>query len=933
MKPKWILTVLLIGMITCLHTLSSRVLAGEVDNPAGEGIIQEIYLPFPHDANNKQGYRITRTGWLYKNDYDQLGIPTKPDPVVETPSECPTIASQGNKFCFTTAIKGSEYHDSTEGEIGILLVPYQRGSIDIGIPYGSKVTAATQGEVVFGYSCGQGGENQGVVRVRLPDDTPDDDSDNRYIEYRHLSTASVTAGTQVEPGDKIGNAGSCGIDTGAHLHIAVFDPNIQVEGQDVEIEIRFLDRQARMIHPEGLPIPQRSTVTGQFFYVADNHEKPDEVNYWPPRIQFRTPIRFLEGAEIYAHNLDSEPPYTVITRVDLDVPPIRTIGTTIVTGRIIQAPINWGGVYPYKSHNNTLTWWYIETDDDETRGWVEQTDLSVCLSDVFCDLSPYDQFYPYTIALYDAQVTSGCATVDGGIHRLFCGYDNLQRWQLVAMAERWLHGNGITGVELNEVNFPPYEPVQFVFPDLAPGQYDYEPGLYALHMGFRDGHVWGYSTGLMKPTSPISRWETLVIIMRALMGDKTIEPDELENPDVFEDINPLDGEGDDAGDTLIVYAYELGITDGQLVDPNNPDGPRVFLPNEKSLRVHIAKWMCTAFLDACPPENSDLEDLREDVLVEEPEDTNSVCFTASPEADERLSLYGFNIGVEEEGDIHCYCFNDAQYYPEDDIDDDLCPLLLFAIPDVVYAYSINDFSISDDSSTVAFATENDGVLLLDTATGQVEQYTVEDGLPGNVVQNVAIGRIFTGAHLPERLATEETEVWISTTRGVARFVNGLWYSYPEYDDLNIRGIEYSPDGEALLLGGREIVVLWNGQELERIETLYKTAVTVTEDGEIFGAKSNGLVYQFDGQAWQRLVFLPGDVTVTSMEYAHGRIYFGTDQGLIFYQLDSEAVVTLEPEISIASIEEDANGFIWVFSEDNTSGVYGHDQWLVLFEAE
>ncbi|MCR5120331.1 MAG: peptidoglycan DD-metalloendopeptidase family protein [Lachnospiraceae bacterium] len=82
--------------------------------------------------------------------------------------------------------------------------------IDLAAPGGSPIVAAYDGKVVAtGYSSSMG--NYCMI----------DHGDNLYTIYMHASAISVSQGTRVTKGQRIGSVGSTGRSTGNHLHFGV----------------------------------------------------------------------------------------------------------------------------------------------------------------------------------------------------------------------------------------------------------------------------------------------------------------------------------------------------------------------------------------------------------------------------------------------------------------------------------------------------------------------------------------------------------------------------------------------------------------------------------------------------------------------------------------------------------------------------------------
>ena len=82
--------------------------------------------------------------------------------------------------------------------------------IDIAAPYGSEVDA-TDGGIVYNYA-GNSGYGNHVIVVHA----------NGFSSlYGHLAGFAVASGSSVTKGEKIGNEGSTGFSTGAHLHFEI----------------------------------------------------------------------------------------------------------------------------------------------------------------------------------------------------------------------------------------------------------------------------------------------------------------------------------------------------------------------------------------------------------------------------------------------------------------------------------------------------------------------------------------------------------------------------------------------------------------------------------------------------------------------------------------------------------------------------------------
>lgn len=83
--------------------------------------------------------------------------------------------------------------------------------LDIAVPEGTAVYAGQSGIVA---TAGYHDEYGNYIVI--------EDEDGLISKYAHLSSVDVTAGQDVEMGEKIGETGSTGSSTGSHLHIEVF---------------------------------------------------------------------------------------------------------------------------------------------------------------------------------------------------------------------------------------------------------------------------------------------------------------------------------------------------------------------------------------------------------------------------------------------------------------------------------------------------------------------------------------------------------------------------------------------------------------------------------------------------------------------------------------------------------------------------------------
>lgn len=90
--------------------------------------------------------------------------------------------------------------------------------IDIGVPTGTNVYAATGGVVVVSGFTGSAGN---YIRVR--------GNDGIETVYMHLNNRLVKYGDTVNAGDIIAQSGNTGNTTGAHLHFGIFQNGVAVD--------------------------------------------------------------------------------------------------------------------------------------------------------------------------------------------------------------------------------------------------------------------------------------------------------------------------------------------------------------------------------------------------------------------------------------------------------------------------------------------------------------------------------------------------------------------------------------------------------------------------------------------------------------------------------------------------------------------------------
>ena len=107
-------------------------------------------------------------------------------------------------------------------------------------------------------------------------------------------------------------------------------------------------------------------------------------------------------------------------------------------------------------------------------------------------------------------------------------------------------------------------------------------------------------------------------------------------------------------------------------------------------------------------------------------------------------------------------------------------------------YSLSGYDISDimedTSGNIWIATEGGGLARYDHVTGGFELFTMEDGLPGNMLQQI--------------LEDEQGYLWISSSMGLSRFdpSDNSFRNYDRYDGL--QGNQFSPNSALKASNGK-----------------------------------------------------------------------------------------------------------------------------------
>ena len=95
--------------------------------------------------------------------------------------------------------------------------------VDYACPTGTSVNSAVSGKVVFAgwHKVGRGWGRSYGQHIIIDNDRFKDGSAGLWAGYCHLSQIDIKVGERVKAGEKIGEVGSTGNSTGAHLHFEI----------------------------------------------------------------------------------------------------------------------------------------------------------------------------------------------------------------------------------------------------------------------------------------------------------------------------------------------------------------------------------------------------------------------------------------------------------------------------------------------------------------------------------------------------------------------------------------------------------------------------------------------------------------------------------------------------------------------------------------
>ena len=225
------------------------------------------------------------------------------------------------------------------------------------------------------------------------------------------------------------------------------------------------------------------------------------------------------------------------------------------------------------------------------------------------------------------------------------------------------------------------------------------------------------------------------------------------------------------------------------------------------------------------------------------------------------------------------------------------------------AFTSNDTCcVTEDRTGVLWIGTADGVLRY--AGGEFRRYTIADGLPSSVVLSLA--------------PAADGSMLVLTSMGLARYHN------QKFTSLNISSsaLGVGQDGHVWLATPAGTFSYNN----EQIAALPLSSLP-TEPIESLGSLKNGLVWlrtRTSLLVWNRGVVrtwhsgreLPGTRVQSFLEDSRGKLWVGTDQGLVQLSSSSNAHLEIQPLVgatSVLALFEDREHNLWVGTD--TSGLH------------
>ncbi|MBM4277117.1 MAG: S-layer homology domain-containing protein [Candidatus Cloacimonetes bacterium] len=197
-------------------------------------------------------------------------------------------------------------------------------------------------------------------------------------------------------------------------------------------------------------------------------------------------------------------------------------------------------------------------------------DVTITISDIFSDVPTGHWAYDYIIAIYNAEITTGCAQDDPNTpenERKYCPEDNVDREQMAAFIIRAVEGE------------PPlnYCDTGDPFPDVTPDMWScrYIKRLKELEI------TTGYRDGTYGPNDPVPREQMAAFIVRAVEGEPPLNY--CDSGSLFTDVT-----SDMWSCRYIKRLYELAITTGY--------GDGRYGPYDLVTRAQMAAFLSRAFL-------------------------------------------------------------------------------------------------------------------------------------------------------------------------------------------------------------------------------------------------------------------------------------------------------------------------------------------------
>ncbi len=275
-------------------------------------------------------------------------------------------------------------------------------------------------------------------------------------------------------------------------------------------------------------------------------------------------------------------------------------------------------------------------------------------------------------------------------------------------------------------------------------------------------------------------------------------------------------------------------------------------------------------------------------------------------------VYGIIAGEVDSTQLDTLSERIALILEEDDVEiEDLVEL------EVPFSIAVRDSvtAMAMDESNQVWVGTADGLWTYDGGSWRL--YTELEGLPSNTITSLA--------------TNEQGDVAVGTDAGLAVYEQALWETLEELPDSTVTALAYgkgnqlyvgTPNGLAVRRDTTwEVFDTSHGLLTQKVSSLYVDSYDNLWIGCIDG------VTLYDGASWKRYKF-PGSHVHCIREYDKGRVWIGTDRGVIRYRPRSPRtdrdgnVVERDPEWKVFHSKNGLTG-----NEVRGIAMHGRDVWL------